>query len=88
MLLEETDDGGRGVDVPGGEAQQAVDERLALLAKEGGGSRGGSLGSRNSAGSSERTSSLARTSSERLLSWVEVASIACGQSRARFWLAS
>ena len=27
----------------------------------------------------------ARTSSERLLSWVEVASIACGQRRARSW---
>jgi HlyD family secretion protein len=33
--------------------KQAVDERLALLAKEGGGSRGGSLASRNSAASAE-----------------------------------
>ena len=35
--------------------------------------------SRHAAGISESTSMRARTSSERLLSWVEVASIVCGQ---------
>jgi hypothetical protein len=39
------------------------------------------------AGISESTSMRARTSSERLLSWVEVASMVCGQWRARCALA-
>ena len=40
--------------------------------------------SRHGVAISESTLSRARTSSERLVSWVEVASISCGQWRTRY----